>query len=407
MKEIKTKGSKKDISVLDKSVELAAKMKRGLSRTKEQAQNLSDNNHTSPDEYAQENIKYASEDLARNAAHGTKETVKRGYDGSKRLVQQIKQKRRDGDSIKQTAKSTGKQTFKTMERNIKTAGQSAQRNLKTAEQTARTTIKTTEKAAKSAEKTVKAAEKAAKVSAKAAKVSAETAKKTAEAAAKAAKTAIKATIAAIKAIAAGTKSLVTAIAAGGWVAVIIIIVIVMVAMIVGSCFGIFFSDSDTGSGMSMRTAISNIDAEYHGKIEEMKNSVSYDILKIQGDEVAWKNVLAVYAVKTASVPQKVQEVASMDSKKYEILRGVFWDMYELSKSTETKKEKITTVEVDKDGKIVEKETTITRTYLYICIQHKTPEEMKSVYGFNDSQKKQLDELLSDENEKLWSGLQSL
>lgn len=187
LKEIKTKGGKKDIRVLDKSAELSAKMKRGLSRTKEQAQNLNDNSYVSPYEYAQDNIKYASEDLARNAAHGAKETVKNGYDGSKRVAQQIKQKRRDADSIKQTAKSTGKQTFKTMERNIKTAGKSAHKGVKTAEQTSRTTIKTTEKAAKTAQHTAKSAKKTAEVSAKAAKKAAEAAKKTAEAAAKAAK----------------------------------------------------------------------------------------------------------------------------------------------------------------------------------------------------------------------------
>ncbi len=402
MKDIKTKGSRSN-RVVDSSADLASKMKQGLGRSKDQVENLADDGQVTPEEYAQDKIKYASEGAVHDAAHVTKETTRKTYDGSKKLVEQIKQKRRDGDSIKQTAKSTGKQSFKTMKKDIKTAGKSTHKGVKTAESSARTTIKTTEKAAKTAEKTLKASQKAAKASAKAAKKSAEAAKKAAEVAAKTAKAAVKATIAAVKAIVAGIKSLVSAIAAGGWVAVVIIIVIVMVALIVGSCFGLFYSAGDS-TGMTMQTAISDINTEYQAKIDETKNSTSHDILEMRGSRARWQEVLAVYAVKTTTDPNNAQEVATMDEDKYEILKGVFWDMHQISKNTETKTVKTYTETVNEDGEIVTTEKEETKTVLYITVKHLTVDEMKSKYGFNDSQKSQLDEMLTEDKAKLWSAV---
>ena len=104
MKEIKTRGSQKQVHALDKTADLASKMKQGLVRSKDQFQNLSDDGQVTPEEYAQDKIKYASEDIVQDTAHATKDAAQKTYDGSKRLVEQIKQKRRDGDSIKQTAK---------------------------------------------------------------------------------------------------------------------------------------------------------------------------------------------------------------------------------------------------------------------------------------------------------------
>ena len=50
------------------------------------------------------------------------------------------------------------------------------------------------------------------------------------------------------------------------------------------------------------------------------------------------------------------------------------------------------------------ETTVTRTYLYITVEHKTPEEMASIYGFNRDQLKQLAELNDPQNNRLWNNV---
>ena len=107
--------------------------------------------------------------------------------------------------------------------------------MKTAQATSRTAIKTSEQAAKSAQRAAKASVKTTEKAAKAAKTSA-------KAAAEATKKTVKATIAAVKAIIAGTKALITAIAAGGWIAVVIILVVVLLG-----CAVAFFGGSSNSS----------------------------------------------------------------------------------------------------------------------------------------------------------------
>ena len=53
---------------------------------------------------------------------------------------------------------------------------------------------------------------------------------------------------------------------------LVIIVICLIGMIIGSCFGIFFSGEDSGTGQTMQTAVQEINAEYEEKLEEIKTS---------------------------------------------------------------------------------------------------------------------------------------
>ena len=240
-------------------------------------------------------------------------------------------------------------------------------------------------------------------------ITVKTAQRAAQAARAAAKAAVvtvkaiaKATALAIKAIIAGTKALIAAIAAGGWVAVLVIIVICLIGMILGSVFGIFFSDEDSGTGMSMQTVVQEINTEYDTKLQEEKNSVSYDVLEMSGSRAVWKEVLAVYSVKTNTDQDNPQEVATMDDNKKQLLKDLFWEMNEVSSRTESVSETVITETDDGNGNIVQTETTVTRTYLYITVAHKTVDEMASQYGFNQEQKDYLTELLKPENNSLWA-----
>ena len=393
MKDIKTRESKRDIKTLDRAAGLAKATKNTAVRTKDQVQNLSDDGQITPDEYAEDKIKYMAERTVEDTGKATRKTAKKTYDSGKRLYKEIRRTRKGADSIKQTAKSTGEATTKTLQKSIKTG----QRTVKTAQQTAKTTIKT-------AEKTAKAAKKTAEASAKAAKMAAQAARQAAQAAYKAAVVTAKAIAAAVKAAIAGIKALVAAIAAGGWVAVVIIVVICLIALIAGSCFGIFFSGDDTGNGLNMQTVISDMNAEYQAKINETKGTVAYDVLEMSGTRAVWPEVLSVYAVKTAGDPNNPQEVASIDESKRQILKEIFWAMNEISFSTATKTENVITETDDGNGNIVETTESVTRTYLYIRVTHKTPDEMAQQYGFTDEQKEQLRELLSDKNKKMWNGV---
>ncbi len=273
----------------------------------------------------------------------------------------------------------------------------AQKTVKTARQTAKTMVKTAETTAKTAQKSAQAAAKASKAAAQTAKTAAKTTVQTVKAAAKA-------TAAAVKAIIAGTKALISAIAAGGWVAVMVIVVVCLVGLIAGSCFGIFFSGEDTGTGQTMRTAVREINEDYENKLESIKADTAYDVLEMSGSRAVWPEVLSVYAVKTTTDPENAMDVATVDDNRKAILKDIFWQMHEISSRTETSSETVIEETDDGNGNIVETTATVTRTTLYISVSHKTAEEMADQFSFTADQRKQLAELLNVENNSLWAAV---
>ena len=191
---------------------------------------------------------------------------------------------------------------------------------------------------------------------------------------------------------------------GGWAAVAIILVLCVIGLIAGSCFGIFFSGEDSGTGQTMRQAVQEINADYQSQIDAARADSTYDELEMSGSRAVWPEVLAVYAVKTTTDPDDPQEVATVDDSKKAILKDIFWQMNDLSSHTESKAEDVITETDDGHGNIVETVTTVTRTYLYITVSHKTAEEMAEQFNFTADQRQQLSELLAEENRKLWSSV---
>jgi len=422
MADIKTRDMVKgSIKTIDKSAVAAQRMKYAFIQTKEKAEHAIHTQESSAEEYASNRMESGIDRVSHEAVHqfdkqgrkgfeATKQNVSKAKDGirtfkEKRAAQSLEKQgirttRNKGvkvaeqtqKTVKQSARSTGKKTIKTVG---KGSAKTAQKTVKTAERTAKTTVKTAQRTAKAAQKTAQATVKTAQRAAQAARAAAKAAVVTVKAIAKA-------TALAIKAIIAGTKALIATIAAGGWVAVLVIIVICLIGMILGSVFGIFFSGEDSGTGMSMQTVVQEINTEYDTKLQEEKNSVSYDVLEMSGSRDVWKEVLAVYSVKTNTDQDNPQEVATMDDGKKQLLKDIFWEMNQISSRTESKTETVITETDDGHGNIVETESTVTQTYLYITVSHKTAEEMAAQYGFNEEQKGYLAELLADENNSLWS-----
>lgn len=438
MADIKTRDMVKGtIKTIDKAAVASERMKQAYISTRERAENSTYAAENSADEYASDKFERGIDATVHEGIHqfdkaGRKgvETTKNNIHKAKDGIDRFKEKRakkafemqsekcggKAAKTAERTARKTGSKTVKTAEKSttktikqsassagkktIKTVGKSgktAAKSVKTAERTAKTAIKTTKQAAKAAQKTAQA-------SAKAAQKAAQAAKATAKAAVAAIKVAVKATIAAVKAIIAGVKALVAAIAAGGWVAVVVILIICLVALILGSVFGIFFSGEDSGTGQTMQTAVQEINAEYDNKLLEIKNGTTYDVLEMSGSRAVWKDVLSVYAVKTNTDPDNPQEVATMDDSKKQVLSNIFWEMNEISSRTESVSETVITETDDGNGNIVQTETTETRTYLYITVTHKSAQEMTSQYGFNQEQIDYLTELLKPENNSLWAAV---
>lgn len=466
MAKIKTRDAVKGtIKAIDKAAVASERMKAAYAKTKEKAEQGYYAEESSATEYAADKVSHASERIAGEGVHqfnkqGQKsvQTTKENIIKAKDKVEDFKEKRAAKTAEKQKAQSAaerngsqphhgaasrspapdtpanagekaksrfiktrqqGKQTIKTTARNAEKAVKStAQSTVKTKEATraaAKGTVKTAEKGIKTAqttskaaikttEQTAKATKAAAKASAKATQRAAQAAKATAKATAHAIKVAVKATLAAIKAIIAGTKALIAAIMAGGWIAVAVILIICLIGLLVGSVFGIFFSGEDSGNGMTMQTVVREINADYDSRLDEIINGTSHDVLEMSGSRAVWKEVLAVYSVKTTTDPDNPQEVATMDDNKKQLLKDIFWEMNEISSRTESKTETQIIESDDGHGNIVETETTVTQTYLYITVSHKTAEEMADKYGFNGEQRQQLSELLAEENNSLWSAV---
>ena len=441
MADIKTRDAVKGtIKTIDKAAIATERMKSAYAKTKDKAKQGCYTDESSATEYAADRLSYGADRIKDEGIHqfnkqgqkAVKET-RENIGKAKDKISSYKQKKaakaaeqnnnglqiRHGaashssapDSV-QRAKSQfiktrqqGKKTVKTTARNTeKTVKATAKGTVKTTQKSVKTAQATSKAAIKTAEHTAKATKAAAKASAKAAQRAAQAAKATAKATVAAVKAAVKATIAAVKAIIAGVKALVAAIVAGGWIAVVIIIVICLIALIAGSVFGIFFSGEDSGSGMTMQSVVREINAEYDTRLDEIQSSTTYDVLEMSGSRAVWKEVLAVYSVKTATDPDNPQEVATMDEGKKQLLSGIFWEMNEISSRTESKTETQITESDDGHGNIVQTETTVTRTYLYITVSHKTADEMTDLYGFNEEQRQQLSELLAEENNSLWSAV---
>lgn len=322
----------------------------------------------------------------------------------KTAEQPIEVVKRTGRTTNQTIKTTGraaeraaKGTVKSAKRTVKTAQQTAKGTVKTAQRTSKTAIKTAEHTAKAAQKTAQATAKAAKMTAQAARVTAKTA-------ATAAKASAKAFAATVKAIIASVKALVAAIAAGGWAAILAIVIICLIGLIAGSCFGIFFSGEDSGTGQTMPTVVREINQDYESKLEEIKTANTHDVLEMSGSRAVWPDVLAVYAVKATSDPNNPQEVATMDDNKKALLKEIFWAMNAVSSHTDTSTATQTVETDDGAGNIIEDEVEVTTTTLYITVTHKTADEMADAYNFTADQRAQLAELLAEENRSMWSSV---
>ena len=155
--------------------------------------------------------------------------------------------------------------------------------------------------------------------------------------------------------------------------------------------GNFFSGGSSGGQQqttTIATVVQELDQEYDARLDEIRAGAAYDEESLIGSRAPWSEILAVYAVKTASDLTNGQEVVTMTDGKKALLEQVFWDMNELSSFTSTV-----------PGEDDNSEDTTT---LYITVTAKTANEMADIYGFNDNQRQQLAEVLSDGYQEMWN-----
>ena len=208
----------------------------------------------------------------------------------------------------------------------------------------------------------------------------------------------------VRSVLAAAKTLILSISAGGWVAIVLVLICCVMGMLVSSPFGIFFAGEDTGNGQTMVDAVRVIDTEYSERLTELRSTIPHDTVEWSGSRAVWPDVLAVYAVKTASDPNTPMEAASMTDEKLQLLKDIFWQMNEISHNTQT----VTRTEIiessDENGNLIEEEQEVTEIILTITVSHKTAAEMAAELNFNEVQLRQMDELLSEDYRSLWSSV---
>ena len=248
-------------------------------------------------------------------------------------------------------------------------------------------VKTAKRAAKTQKEITK---KAAKQAAKQAKQAAQKAAQTAKAATKAA---VKITVKVAQMVVAATKAIISALAAlGGWAVLLVaLIIVIVVAAIAASPFGIFISDEAADNdSIPISSIVAECNMELSAKLDDIENAAAAERSEIIGEQANWDLVLAVFATKVAGVEDDtVEDVVVITEEKKQKLKDVFWDMHEITSRTET----VT------NGETSEK-------VVYITINTKTKDDMIAQYGFTRKQQEALDTLL-EQDEVLISATHSL
>ena len=183
-------------------------------------------------------------------------------------------------------------------------------------------------------------------------------------------------------------SLISAIAGllGGAFLIPIICLIVLVAAIIASPFGILFANEPTPGAMPLNVAVGQLNMELANTLETMQTG-DYDSIDIQGQGPDWREVVAVFAARTAGADDGT-DVAALTPDRVDRLKAVFWDMCAITSEVET----IPHPDSDPDD---DTDDSWTERILHITITAKTAEDMRTEYAFTEYQNQALTELLAE------------
>ena len=201
----------------------------------------------------------------------------------------------------------------------------------------------------------------------------------------------------IKSILKAIKELFDFIIASSWVIIIFIIIISMISFMMTSVIGIFFSNEFAENTISLRSVMQELNNEFIQKLTSIQNEVPHDEFDITGNRAMWKDIICTFIIKYSDGDFGT-EMISLDDKKMASFKEVFWNMNEITYTTEEiQEEKEITDEKGKTKKVIE-----TKTMLHITINGKTLDDMKA--EFSKKQLAMLDEILNDYYIELWDQL---
>lgn len=377
---IKTRESLRTIKTFDRAKTLGQKVKNGAGEVKEYGEELQNTRYGSANEYAGNAVENTERRTARNVAYGAGKIGNWG--------------------LKETRKNILK--WRNRQKKFKVKVQQPKQlpaPKRPALPSAKTTAKTAQKGVKTAQRTAKAATKTAKVTVKAAQRAAQAAKAAAKATVKFVKVAAKAIVAAVKATVAAIKGIVAAIAAGGWVAVVIILVIVIIGGLIAGICAIFTPNDEGGYSVSYMMSVCENEAIISER--EIIANTPHDYLEITGSEPSMKDIVAVYAVKTNT---SGDDFVTAGEENQEEFRTVFYTMYSVRYYTTQRQETIKKQYTDANGNPYYVEETVMRTVLHIERSTMPASAAADHFSFKKKQREHLDTLLSQDFDEMWAVL---
>ena len=365
IKDIKIKNQQsKTIKVLDKSIAWTERVKDPINYLNNNVKDNTSQNDNITD-YGSDKVKY-------HVNRATDETIymskKTGEKGLNKIKEEYNKKK-----ILNSEKGNIKKNIKLSNNKIKKS------NLK---------IKKIEKSAKETTKLSKRMVEQGR------KLAIDATKKTV----RATKVMIRALVSFIKTIIIAVKSLIGLIASLGSVAVIIIIVICLVALLLGSVFGIFFANE--GESRTMTSVISEVNQEVYRKIEHEQFLNKANDVVIDSSYSNWKEIIAVYSVKYSNNTSENSIVMYLNDDNVGKLKRIFYDFNTIK--TEVKREQVQ--EKYDDYLKGEQTRTIIKNILHIKIESKALDEIEKKYNFTEEQKSQINELLDNQYDDLWISL---
>lgn len=414
MKEIKTKPASGQPRIFDKAgVVPKTAMKKMWLHTKDKAQSETMGTPFASQQEATGNApaNTAGDQMLSSAETTAKKGAEMAYDGSRKMTRFASQKvkeRLEATRVKNQA-SSGTQGNKAAARKGASKGLDGKKTIKGRQPVAKPkanvakTIKQGGKGIKGAQRTAANTQKAAK----AAQQITQRMQAAAKATVRGIRAAAHAVMAALKAAVAAMQSLAAAILAGGWVAVVIILLICLIALVMGSSYGIFFGVESTGSGTSVSQAVRNLNQEYANHLQQISESVSHDRQEMTSNDgslsINWQEVLAVFSAKVSGASDG-EQVASLTDAQVDILRDILWEMNDVDYSTHTESHEVEVTTTNEDGEEETTTETVSETVLIIEIIHKTASDMAQEYRFNSRQNEYLDLMMQPDNQNLWAQL---
>lgn len=162
---------------------------------------------------------------------------------------------------------------------------------------------------------------------------------------------------------------------GGAALLLPLCIVVLAAAVIASPFGIFLAGQEPEPGtVPPNGAIAQVNIELTDYLAELQTGYYADI-QLQGQLPEWREVLAVFAIRTTFSEDGV-DVVTLDPDRVDWLKDVFWDMTTITTETEERED---------NGEAV----------LRITVEARTADDMRELYGFTDDQNAALDELLAE------------